>query len=122
MILAGTMWSALAHCIKAVIMDAIQWIMMAAFISAVGLSILKLYVFLPNKPLLDDDTTSQAIEKLQAIMIKCDHLHPDLDEEALFQKMTEHPDFDSTFFWRFNLNRLRHLIEDYRLKEPNFRH
>ena len=102
-------------------MDIIQWIMLGAFISAVGLSILKLYVFFPNKPLLDDDTTPQSIEKLQHIMVECDRSNPHLDEEDLFQKIIENPSFDSTFFWRFNLNRLRHLIEDYRLKEPNFR-
>lgn len=121
MILAGTMWSALAHCIRVTTMDIIQWIMLGAFISAVGLSILKLYVFFPNKPLLDDDTTPQAIEKLQCIMVECDRGNPHLNEEDLFQKIIKHPSFDSTFFWRFNLNRLRHLIEHYRLKEPNFR-
>lgn len=95
--------------------------MLGAFILAVGLSLLKLYVFFSNKPLLDDDTTPQAVDKLQRILIECDRLDPYLDEENLFQKMVEHPDFDSAFFWRFNLNRLRHLIEDYRLIEPNFR-
>ncbi|MDP3302021.1 MAG: hypothetical protein Q8S36_08670 [Sulfuricurvum sp.] len=102
-------------------MDTIQWIMLGAFIGAVGLSILKLYVFFPNKPLLDDDTTPQAVEKLQRIMVECDRLDPYLNDENLFQKMVEHPDFDSAFFWRFNLNRLRHLINDYRLKDPIFR-
>lgn len=102
-------------------MEMIQWIMLSAFIGAVGLSVLKLSVFFPNKPLLDDDTTPQAVETLQRIMVECDRLHPNLDEEKLFQKMIEHSDFDSAFFWRFNLNRLRHLIKDYRLKDPHFR-
>lgn len=102
-------------------MDMIQWIMLGAFICALGLSILKLYVFFPNKPLADDDTTPQAVEKLQRIMVECDNIEPHLDEESLLQKIMKHPDFDSAFFWRFNLNRLRHLIEDYRLKDPNFR-
>jgi hypothetical protein len=99
----------------------IQWIMLGAFIVALGLTLLKLYVFFPNKPLADDDTTPQAIEKLQHIMLECDRLNPHLDQETLFQKMIEHPDFDAAFFWRFNLNRLRHLIENYRLQYPNFR-
>lgn len=103
-------------------MDTIQWIMLGFFIGALGLTLLKLYVFFPNKPLLDDDTTPLAIEKLQQIMVECDRLTPHLDDESLFQHIIEHPDFDSTFFWRFNLNRLRHLIENYRLQEPNFRH
>lgn len=95
--------------------------MLGAFIIALGLTLLKLYVFFPNKPLLDDDTTPQAVAKLQNIMVECDRLSPHLDDESLFQHMTKHPDFDSTFFWRFNLNRLRHLIENYRIKEPSFR-
>lgn len=102
-------------------MDMIQWIMLGAFIGAVGLSILKLYVFFPNKPLLDDDTTPQAVEKLISIMVECNRLNPDLDAENLFQRMIEHPDFDSALFWRFNLNRLLHLIQDYRFKDPTFR-
>ncbi|HQS66824.1 MAG TPA: hypothetical protein PLM93_06540 [Sulfuricurvum sp.] len=103
-------------------MDTIQWIMLGTFIIALGLTLLKLYVFFPNKPLLDDDTTPQAVAKLQNIMVECDRLNPHLDEENLFQKIREHPEFDSTFYWRFNLNRLRHLIENYRLQKPNFRH
>jgi len=95
--------------------------MLAAFISALALSVLKMYLFFPSKPLVDDDTTPQSIEKLQRIMVECDRTNPHLDEEDLFQKIIEHPSFDPTFFWRFNLNRLRHLVEDYRLKEPNFR-
>lgn len=102
-------------------MDIIQWIMLGAFISAVGLSILKLYVFFSNTPLVDDDTTPQAVEKLQALMVECDQVTPHLDDEGLFHKITKHPDFDSALFWRFNLNRLRHLIEDYRFKDPDFR-
>lgn len=102
-------------------MDIIQWIMLGAFISAVGLSILKLYVFFPNKPLLDDDTTPQAVAKLQTLMVECDRLYPHLDEEALFQAIVKHPDFDSVFFWRFNPNRLRHLIDAYRFQHPDFR-
>jgi len=102
-------------------METIQWIMLAAFISALGLSFLKLYLFFPSKPLADDDTTPQAVEKLQTIMIECDRMYPNLDDEALFQKMIEHPTFDTTFFWRFNQNRLRHLIQRYRLENPGFR-
>lgn len=102
-------------------MEMIQWIMLSAFIIAVGLSVLKLSVFFSNKPLLDDDTTPQAVETLLHIMVECDRLYPQLDEEQLFQKIIEHSDFDATFFWRFNLNRLQHLIRDYRLKHPHFR-
>jgi hypothetical protein len=54
-------------------------------------------------------------------MVECNSTHPNLDEESLYQRMTAHHDFDSNHFWRFNENRLRHLITHYRLKEPDFR-
>lgn len=99
----------------------IEWIMMGAFVAALGLSVWKLYLFFPAKPLADDDTTPESVELLERIMIECDRAVPGLDEETLYQKMTEHPLFDSKHFWRFNENRLRHLIAHYRLKDSDFR-
>jgi len=98
----------------------IEWIMMGAFIVALGLSVWKLYYFFPTKPLADDDTTPESIAQLEHIMISVALSHPNIDEESLFHKMTEHPEFDPKHYWRFNQNRLRHLIEHYRTKEPNF--
>lgn len=102
-------------------MGTIQWLMMSAFILALGLSIWKVYFFFPSKPLPNDERDPQSVEKLQRIMVECDRNNPEIDEETLFQKMTQHSDFDSKYYWRFNLNRLRHLIEDYRFKDPDFR-
>lgn len=99
----------------------IEWIMMGSFAAALGLSVWKLYYFFPTKPLADDDTTPESVELLERIMVECDTAHAHLDEESLFQMMSKHHDFDANHFWRFNENRLRHLIEHYRLKEPNFR-
>lgn len=101
--------------------EIIQWLMMSGFVAALGLSIWKFYLFLPNKPLPNDERDSQSVQKLQEIMVECNRIDPEMDEETLFQRMTEHNDFDSKYFWRFNLNRLRHLIEDYRFKDPDFR-
>lgn len=100
-------------------METIEWIMMGAFIGGIGLSAWKIYYFLPSKPLKDDDTTSQSIETLEKIMVECNS--NEINEEILFEKMLAHPEFDSKHFWRFNQNRLRHLILNYRLKEPDFR-
>lgn len=100
-------------------MTTIEWLMMGAFIAGLGLAGWKVYVFLPSKPLEDDDTTAKSILLLKEIMVGCSH--GAINEEELYEKMRIHPNFDSEHFWRFNPNRLRHLIQDYRFKEPNFR-
>lgn len=102
-------------------MQTVELIMMLAFASGLVLMLYKVYLFLPQKPLADDDTTPESIETLERIMVECNTAHEHLDEESLFQMMSAHHDFDSKHFWRFNENRLRHLIEHYRLKEPDFR-
>jgi hypothetical protein len=100
-------------------MKSIQWIMMAAFIAGLALSLYKVYLFLPQKPLADDDTTPESVALLEQIMVESNQ--EGMSDEELYEKMLTHPEFDSKHFWRFNENRLRHLIEHYRLKEPNFR-
>lgn len=102
-------------------MKTIEWVMMAAFIGGLILAFYKLYLFFPKTRLADDDTTPESVELLERIMVECNNTHSHLDEESLFQLMGEHHEFDPKHFWRFNENRLRHLIEHYRLKEPNFR-
>lgn len=102
-------------------MKTIEWIMMVAFVGGLAISLYKVYLFLPQKPLADDDTTPESVKLLERIMVECNNAHSHLDEESLYQMMTEHHEFDHKHFWRFNENRLRHLIEHYRLKEPDFR-
>jgi hypothetical protein len=97
----------------------IEWLMMGAFIAALALSVWKLYAFFPNKPLADDDTTPESVALLEKIMVESNQ--EGMSESQLYEKMLSHNDFDLKHFWRFNENRLRHLIEHYRLKEPNFR-
>lgn len=94
---------------------------MAAFIGGLGLAVWKLYLFFPQTPLPDDDTTPESVELLERIMVETDHIYPGIDEETLFQKMRRHNDFDPDHFWRFNPNRLRHLIDHYRIRKPDFR-
>lgn len=95
--------------------------MLGSFVAGLILTVWKLYAFLPVRRLADDDTTPESVELLERIMQECDRNEPGLDDGTLFQRMRAHPEFDSTHFWRFNENRLRHLIEHYRFKEPNFR-
>jgi len=100
-------------------MKTIEWVMMAAFVGGLALSLYKVYLFLPQKPLADDDTTPESVALLERIMVESNQAG--MSEEALYEQMLTHPEFDSKHFWRFNENRLRHLIDHYRLKEPNFR-
>ena len=100
-------------------MNTVELIMIAAFVSALVLSLYKIYLFLPQKPLADDDTTPESVTQLEKIMVES---HTEgMSDEALYEKMLTHPEFDSKHFWRFNENRLKQLISHYRLKEPNFR-
>jgi hypothetical protein len=97
--------------------------MMGAFILALGLSIWKLYAFLPHEELPDDDTTEEALEKLTAVMVKVvvelgTH-EKELSMQTLFEAMQSHPDFDSEHFWRFNPNKLNNLIIRYFAKHPH---
>jgi len=92
---------------------------MIAFVGGLAISLYKIYLFLPQKPLADDDTTPESVTQLEKIMVESNT--PEITEEELFEKMRNHPEFDTKHFWRFNPNRLRHLIDNYRLKEPNFR-
>jgi len=97
----------------------IEWMMMGSFVAGLGLSLWKVYAFIPNTPLSDDDTTPESVKLLHKIMLESQH--PSLTEEELYEKMRLHPEFDPKHFWRFNPNRLRHLIEHHRMKEPEFR-
>ena len=100
-------------------MKTIEWIMMAAFIGGLALSLYKVYLFLPQKPLADDDTTPESVELLERIMVESSQAG--MIGEELYEQMLKHPEFDPKHFWRFNENRMRQLIAHYRLKEPNFR-
>lgn len=102
-------------------MKPIELIMMLAFAGGLVLTLYKVYLFLPQKPLVDDDTTPESVELLERIMVECNNAHEHLDEESLFQMMSAHHEFDPKHFWRFNENRLKQLIAHYRLKEPDFR-
>jgi hypothetical protein len=100
-------------------MTNIQWIMMGAFVAGLGLSVWKLYAFMPMKQLADDDTTPESVALLERIMVESHS--PERDHTALYEAMLAHPEFDPHHFWRFNENRLHHLIMHYRFKEPDFR-
>ena len=93
-------------------------LMMIFFIIFLILSIWKIYAFLPNIQLQDDDTTLQAQTKLLEIMKKIIKNNKDnLSNEELFLKMKEDEEFDEKVFWRFNLNKLNQLLLKHKLLE-----
>ncbi|MBD3823679.1 MAG: hypothetical protein IE916_04140 [Epsilonproteobacteria bacterium] len=93
--------------------------MMIIFIIALIIGIWKIYVFLPNRALPDDDTTKEATQELESLMIHAIVKHKgSLDQAALFDAIRELDGFDRKRFWRFNRNRLEHLLNRYYLLHP----
>ena len=99
-------------------MTTIETVMMAAFILALVFSGWKLYAFMPNKPLKDDDTTAVSIEELKTIMYDAIYAG-EFDEENILTRMKEHPKFDHDHFWRFNHNRLKQLLNSHFIENPH---
>ena len=95
-------------------------LMMIFFLISLVVSIGKIYVFLPNKELEDDDTTQEAQKHLTSIMIntiKENNAEITVDELYIF--MLENENFNSEKFWRFNLNKLKQLLKSYYLQNPH---
>jgi hypothetical protein len=94
--------------------------MMTAFVIGMILSIWKIYPFLVNRTLEDDDTGEDSYEYLLAIMHKVlqdEEKVPSAKE--LHEKMTAHEDFDKEKFWRFNLNKLNQLLFKHYAQNPH---
>ncbi len=97
-------------------LDKSTW-MLIFFIILLVISIWKIYAFLPNKQLEDDDTTQEAQDELTDLAIKViKQNNPNIDAKELYIKIIEDEDFDNQRFWRFNHNRLNQLLEKYYLK------
>ena len=85
---------------------------MIFFVILLSVSMYKVYAFLPNKALKDDDTTKESQEKLEAIILKIiKNKNNTLTRAELFELVKNDEEFDKEHFWRFNLNRLNHLLE-----------
>ena len=94
--------------------------MMIAFVAGMVLSIWKMYPFLVNRTLEDDDTGEDAHNALVELMHKVlqdEEKAPDAKE--LHEKMTNHADFDKEQFWRFNLNKLNQLLYRHYAEYPH---
>ena len=94
--------------------------MMIFFIIALVVSIWKIYAFLPNKQLEDDDSTDAVQDELLRLMLKVIKENKgELNNEELFFKMQEDEEFDNKAFWRFNHNKLNQLLNKYYIQNPN---
>ncbi|MBN2815322.1 MAG: hypothetical protein JXQ67_01465 [Campylobacterales bacterium] len=92
------------------------WMLLFFFLFLI-ISIWKIAAFLPNKALEDDDTTQDATNFLESLMLKVIvELKGEIDENELYVAMSTNPDFDSELFWRFNLNKLKQLLNTYYVK------
>jgi hypothetical protein len=96
-----------------------QTLMMIFFVLFLIISIWKISAFLPNKVLADDDTTEASHAELLRIMLKVINKSENLSEKKLFELMREDDEFDKKHFWRFNQNRLKHLLNQYYLENTS---
>jgi len=89
-------------------------LMLIFFILFLTASIWKIWAFLPNEQLKDDDTTDESQEKLLECMLDViSKTKGELTPSELLQVMKEDIKFDKEKFWRFNLNKLNHLLQTY---------
>jgi hypothetical protein len=99
--------------------DTSTW-MMIAFVIAMVLSMWKMYPFLVNKTLEDDDTGEDSYEYLVAHMykvLKQSNTVPSVKELHII--MIEHEEFDKKKFWRFNQNKLQQLLHRHYNDNPH---
>jgi hypothetical protein len=95
-------------------------LMMIFFILVLIISILKIYVFLPNKQLEDDDTTKESKEELMQTILKIiKDSDENLTESELFKRVNNDKNFNEELFWRFNLNKLKQLLNLYYIMYPD---
>ena len=101
----------------------VQTIMIIAFTAATVLAAWKLYAFLPNKPLPDDDSNEASKEELTTLMLEViekEHRHEaPLTAQELFEQIVRHEAFDKEHYWRFNRNKLNQLLQRYYLHYPH---
>jgi len=97
-------------------LDTSTW-MMIFFIISLVVAIWKIYAFLPNKQLADDDTTKDSQEELLKVILKViKKSDGSLTSTELFEKVKSDESFDEKKFWRFNQNRLNKLLDYYHLQ------
>ena len=100
-------------------LDTSTWMMIFFVISLVA-AIWKIYAFLPNKQLVDDDTTKESQEELLKVILNViKESDGELNNTELFEKVKSDENFDEKRFWRFNQNRLNQLLSYYHLENSH---
>ncbi|OIP56835.1 MAG: hypothetical protein AUK54_01530 [Helicobacteraceae bacterium CG2_30_36_10] len=95
-------------------------LMMIFFIILLVISIWKIYAFLPNRQLADDDTTKESQEELMRLILNViKRCEGNLSTNELFKKVTDDESFDAKHYWRFNHNRLNQLLNKYYAQNPH---
>jgi len=100
-------------------LDTSTW-MMIAFVAGMILSIWKMYPFLVNRTLEDDDRGEDTHNLLVHIMydvLKDFKETPTLNK--LYDAMKEHEDFDEKKLWRFNPNKLQQLLNRHYIEKKH---
>ena len=96
-----------------------QTLMMIFFIIAFVISMWKIYAFLPNKALVDDDTTEASQEELLNLVLSViKKNNGELTTSELCEKIKSDTAFDKKHFWRFNQNKLNQLLTHYYTEHP----
>ncbi len=93
--------------------------MLLFFALFLSVSLWKISAFFTNKRVEDDDTTPTSKQLLEEIMLQTiaqNGAH--LTTKSLCEAMKRHESFDAKQMWRFNENRVRHLLEFYYAKNP----
>ncbi len=94
--------------------------MMFAFIIFMILGVWKIWTFLPTRQLEDDDTTEASQEELIALMLDTIKVHQgNLTEDALLLAMQKSDKFNAKHYWRFNLNKLKQLLQKFYIQHSN---
>jgi len=88
-------------------LDTSTW-MLIFFTLSFTISMWKVYAFLPNKTLADDDTTQESQAELIKIVKK--YMQDNISTKELLQLIQNDVDFDKKHFWRFNENKLNQLL------------
>ncbi len=97
-------------------------LMLIIFIPFFLISFWKVYAFLPNEQLPDDDNTPEAKAKLMKTVLKAvQNNPPQITLTELYEKIKMDEDFDEEHFWRFNPNKLNHLLEYYYETHPDIK-
>ena len=95
-------------------------LMLIFFVLFLTASIWKIWAFLPNEQLKDDDKTEASEEELISCILKViQKTEGKLNEKELFVAIKDDESFDKKHFWRFNEYRLIQILRAYYVKYPD---